>query len=415
MMTSWPGWPTARASAWLPCVEPATENRHQSAPHSAAARPSASASRRVGVLDRVQPAVQRRVAGDDRADQVLALLVAGHAHREQFARLGLRGEAQPGGQQRRVVGQPRGSRGSTAACGPRVPFGPCASSATWLLPRWLAVPTPCAPPGTRSACGRSASCESGVADVAGVLCEPEVAVMGLVCLAPRSPGHPQGLRTRARLTRVAYRKRRGCCYHVAPTTWLLLRRRSARVAGRRLARTRSEASPTALRCSSSVTRPPSTRLNPVLAPRHPARAGLRLSGLPPGLSHSASGSPSSPHPPRDGAATRMSNDVNGPFTLLLRRDRPFHVAGTGVAGPSEGGRQAGVVCCQRVCRAARDSGVSSPCTRSRARPPSGNTSRRTRLTGLGAVDQELVPGVGLDPGPGQELVPVLRARRRPGG
>ena len=36
--------PTSSASAWLPCVEPATENRHQSAPHSRAARDSASAS-----------------------------------------------------------------------------------------------------------------------------------------------------------------------------------------------------------------------------------------------------------------------------------------------------------------------------------------------------------------------------------
>ena len=43
MITSWPGWPMARQKAWLPWVDPATENRHQSAPHSAAARASASA------------------------------------------------------------------------------------------------------------------------------------------------------------------------------------------------------------------------------------------------------------------------------------------------------------------------------------------------------------------------------------
>ncbi len=42
MITSWPGWPAARASAWLPCVDPATEKRHQSAPHSRAARRSQS-------------------------------------------------------------------------------------------------------------------------------------------------------------------------------------------------------------------------------------------------------------------------------------------------------------------------------------------------------------------------------------
>ena len=106
-MTSWPGWPTARASAWLPWVEPATENRHQSAPHSARGPALGVGQQRVGVLDRVQPAVQRRVAGDHRADQVLALLVTGHAHREQLARLGLRGEAQPGRQQGRVGGQPQ--------------------------------------------------------------------------------------------------------------------------------------------------------------------------------------------------------------------------------------------------------------------------------------------------------------------
>ena len=41
-ITSSPGWPTARARAWLPWVEPATENRHQSAPH----RPAAACSAR---------------------------------------------------------------------------------------------------------------------------------------------------------------------------------------------------------------------------------------------------------------------------------------------------------------------------------------------------------------------------------
>ena len=44
--TGAPGRPMPSASAWLPWVEPATENRHQSAPHSAAARASASASTR---------------------------------------------------------------------------------------------------------------------------------------------------------------------------------------------------------------------------------------------------------------------------------------------------------------------------------------------------------------------------------
>src|SRR5579863_598582 len=50
MITSWPGWPRARQNDWLPWVDPATEKRHQSAPHSAAARASASASRRSACL-----------------------------------------------------------------------------------------------------------------------------------------------------------------------------------------------------------------------------------------------------------------------------------------------------------------------------------------------------------------------------
>ncbi len=45
MITSWPGWPMARQNAWFPWVDPATEKRHQSAPHSAAARACAPASR----------------------------------------------------------------------------------------------------------------------------------------------------------------------------------------------------------------------------------------------------------------------------------------------------------------------------------------------------------------------------------
>ena len=55
MITSWPGWPTARQNVWLPWVDPATENRHQSAPHSAAARASASASSRLAFLMAASP------------------------------------------------------------------------------------------------------------------------------------------------------------------------------------------------------------------------------------------------------------------------------------------------------------------------------------------------------------------------
>ena len=62
----------------------------------------------VGVLDRVHPAVQRRVALGHGAGQVVALLVPGHAHRGQLAGRRLRGEPQPPVQQRRVRGQPPG-------------------------------------------------------------------------------------------------------------------------------------------------------------------------------------------------------------------------------------------------------------------------------------------------------------------
>ena len=105
-----PGAPTARASAWLPCVDPATEKRHQSAPHSA--RPRAApppGEQQIRVLDAVQPAVERRVTRGDRAGEVLPLLVPGHAHRGELPGVGLRGERQPGVQQRRVPPQPAGS------------------------------------------------------------------------------------------------------------------------------------------------------------------------------------------------------------------------------------------------------------------------------------------------------------------
>ena len=59
----------------------------------------------VGVLDGVQPAVQRDVARHHGAYQVVALLVTWRAHRQQLARFGLPHPGQPGGQQRGVRGQ----------------------------------------------------------------------------------------------------------------------------------------------------------------------------------------------------------------------------------------------------------------------------------------------------------------------
>ena len=56
----------------------------------------------VGVLDGVQPAVERRVTRHHRAHQVEALLVTRRGHRRQPARLGQPHPVQPGGQQRRV-------------------------------------------------------------------------------------------------------------------------------------------------------------------------------------------------------------------------------------------------------------------------------------------------------------------------
>jgi hypothetical protein len=61
---------------------------------------------RVGVLDRVQPAIQRHVADGHRPGQILALFVPGDRHRVQQAGLRLRGEPQPGVQQRRIGTQP---------------------------------------------------------------------------------------------------------------------------------------------------------------------------------------------------------------------------------------------------------------------------------------------------------------------
>jgi hypothetical protein len=62
----------------------------------------------VGMPDRVEAAVQRRVAGHHRADQVVTLLVPRNAHRGERAGLGLPGEPQPGIEQRRVPAQPLG-------------------------------------------------------------------------------------------------------------------------------------------------------------------------------------------------------------------------------------------------------------------------------------------------------------------
>ena len=103
MMTSCPGWPIARQNAWLPWVDPATENRHQSVPHSLGLGPQP-----IGLLDRVEPAVQRRVTRHHGAGQVLALLVPGGAHRRQRPGLRLLHPVQPGGQQRSVGRQPEG-------------------------------------------------------------------------------------------------------------------------------------------------------------------------------------------------------------------------------------------------------------------------------------------------------------------
>ena len=115
--TSWPGAPTASARAWLPWVDPATENRHQSAPHSRAARCSASWPQRVRVLDRVQPAIQRDVARHYRADQVVALLVPGDAHRRSAPRRPARWPAarRPGAAPRIAARAGRGSAGSGAS------------------------------------------------------------------------------------------------------------------------------------------------------------------------------------------------------------------------------------------------------------------------------------------------------------
>ena len=86
---SWPGRPAASASAWLPWVS--RRRRTGTSPRPTAARPAPRPRpAAVGVLDRVQPAVQRRVAGVHRPGQVPPLLVPGHAHRRAAARLGLR-------------------------------------------------------------------------------------------------------------------------------------------------------------------------------------------------------------------------------------------------------------------------------------------------------------------------------------
>ena len=106
--TSSPGRPTARASAWLPCVEPPTEKRHQSAPQKRAARSSASASTPRGQLHRVEAPVQRHVTGDDVADQVAALLVARDGEGPDVAGGGALGERQPGVEERCVAPQGQG-------------------------------------------------------------------------------------------------------------------------------------------------------------------------------------------------------------------------------------------------------------------------------------------------------------------
>ena len=78
----------------------------------------------VRVLDAVQPAVQRRVTRGHRAGEVTPLLVPGHAHRGQGPGVRLRGEPQPGVQQRRVGGQPPGVPG----VGHRAPAAGCCGS-----------------------------------------------------------------------------------------------------------------------------------------------------------------------------------------------------------------------------------------------------------------------------------------------
>ena len=97
----------------------------------------------VRVLDRVEPAVQRHVAGHHRAGQVLALLVTGDAHRGERAGLRLLGEPQPGIQQRSAGTQPprvarvagvRGPRRAVVPVAPVVPASP-AVIAPLPLPR----------------------------------------------------------------------------------------------------------------------------------------------------------------------------------------------------------------------------------------------------------------------------------------